>query len=367
MVKIDEFIIRITDDFKKATGVGGGDTSGEASGAGLGAIAGAGAALGAGLVIATELLSIAKDALGNLLKPIKSLLTGIVKLIGELLRPLVDVVLLILRPILIILKPFIDTFKALMGPFLDIAREFGALAQAQAREGDLSGAIGLSLEAIQTILGPMIVALTSVSMQMVTSVVLESISFLIGSMLETMAVVFSYIPVIGDDISEALLAARDGLDEGLAAAAEALNGTVSLVTDVILGGMLEDAQTRLEEARETYPTEYADVFIEQPAAVLAEIAKQAEKDTETLETEVKDGLKLLQTETDSKMGEEGTVIGSFQTGLSSIEGAVTTFVENLGKKATEISNLLTEAHTVVRRADKEVDVQIGLINIDIGG
>lgn len=111
------------------------------------------------------------DAIDGILKPMMSVVTGIFKLMAEFLRPIVEVVVILLRPLLALLKPFLGLFKSYLAPFLSLARQISDLAVKQAAKGDIVGASMLSQTAVTTILGPFIVAITSVGLQMlITSV-----------------------------------------------------------------------------------------------------------------------------------------------------------------------------------------------------
>lgn len=330
----DEYVLRIVEDFG-----GDEDTSSKKKGGGVGSAIGAGIALGAGMAILGELLSIAKDTIGTIFSPIKSILAATFRIIGELLRPIVDVIVILLRPILILVKPLLDLFKTLMAPFMAIAKQFGEMARGQMAAGDVSGAMQTSMQAVQTLMGPFIVSLSSIAFQLLTSL-------LIGGIGNLLAMIFPF--------------AEQAILGGSNAIIDKVNSGLTSFTQDILGGMLEDSQAKLEEYKKKYGDEYADAYIQTPLSSL----QQQKEDISAWAIEApatfKSGLDTMGLDATSAFDPAtGTAVTKFQDGLNTMASAVDGFVDKMESAAKKIGGI-SSGSSGTAKTTKSSSVKVGL-------
>ena len=340
MIKIaEEFIIRITDDFKAGISTQTGATSGGGAGGGRGGLASIGTKLGAGIAIGMKLLSMVGDVVTAILRPVRSLLNALFRMLGELLRPISEVLIIMLKPLLMIIKPLIDTFKGYMSPFMEIARSFSRMSQEQMAKGNITGAMNLAIEGIQTVVGPFIVSLTSVALQLASTLLISAVTRIIGSIVEMMGNVLQFVPVIGDDIKSAMDTTKQAIEEGGNSVLNFVNDKLNTATISILDVMLADAQNKLKKAKETYSVDM-DALIEEPEGALTEFKKTIETDTNTMRSTFEEGLNQMGLNIDSEFGSnKGNAVTSFKSGLDSMVSAVRLFSSNLEAYAEDVNSI----------------------------
>lgn len=357
----EEFIIKITDDFKAAVGGGGGggssggNSSGGNKGGGAGLL-GVGAALGGAFAIGTEIVGILKEAVGGLLTPIKNIVTGILRLVAELLRPISDVIVILLQPILNLLRPLIQMFRTMMQPFLGIAREFGRMANQQIAAGNMTGAIDLSLQAAQAVIGPFIVSLTSLTLQLamtsLTGILGRLSSVVINGIGNLLALAF---PIFGEKIIAGSASIANDIEAGLANANNAVNEFLTSTTQDLLTSMLEDAQAKLDEYKEKYPADYSSIMVETPAGAIEEMKKSVEEDSTAMQSSMVTAVKDMNDTTGSVFDpKSGTATTKFKEGLTEFEKATVDFVGSLEQAAATIRNIDTTPKKPKKRSLLEI-------------
>lgn len=330
----EEFVIKITDSMSDVANSGGGGSPSS----GGGGLVNLGAKIGLGIGLVTQLLSLASDAIGTLLNPIKGILKGIFKLVAELLRPLVTVMISILQPVLIVLKPLIDMFRGFMAPFMAIAKEYQMIARQQLAAGDTTGAMGTSLDAIQSIIGPFIVSAFSVVAQLATTLIVSVGTYLLGNVMDMMGAVLGEIPGFGTKIKEALASAKISMEAGSGEVIGVINGTILNLTEGTLSAMKTDLETKLAEVKDSYPSDYNTAFIETPASALVEIAKENKATADGMEKDTKLGLGNMGVDLNNSLDpDKGTVPTTFKSGLDSMISAVQTFGAKIEAVAEDIN------------------------------
>ncbi len=297
----DEFIIKlISDDF--AEGVGGGGRGGGTTVAKGGAFA-LGAKLGLGIGLATEALALISDTIGNILRPAKNILKGIFRIVGELLRPISDVLILILRPILIIVRPLLQLFKAFMAPFISIAREFGRIAIQQARAGNIGIALEASMEGIKTLLGPFVVSIVSIALQLATSLIVANITNLINLIVVSIGALFQ--PIfdflgLGDQFKERIQSITAFVSAQGALLSTNLNEAITDGTVNILGEMEDSLQKNLNLFKNK--TSLVEGLIGTSTGIMTTDMENTFGTTGSIPAAYADGLNAMTTETDSFVG-----------------------------------------------------------------
>ncbi len=282
-----------------------------------------GTKLGAGIAIAMELLSVAKDAISSLLNPIKGVLRGIFRIVGELLRPISEMLLLLLKPILLLLKPFLDMMKTFMAPFMDVAREFGRMAQAQMAQGNTVAAMNLSMEAVSTIMGPFVISLLSISMQLVVTTFVTMFSKMLGT-------IFPF--------------AKNKIEESSQSVIDFTNTKLTDGTQFILDGLLGDAQRRLDEAKERIPSQYAAAMIEKPAGAIAEMSKLVEVTSTSMDKNMTEGMNAMDMSVlESFSAETGKAPTAMKSGLETMTSAVRLFAAKVEAYADDINSIKLKA------------------------
>ena len=360
----EEFIIKFSSDLNAgldaATG-GGGGAGGKAKGGG--AIGGL-AKLGGLVAIGTAILSILADSLGGLIKPIKSMLTGIFKLIGELLRPIADIIIILLQPFLTLIRPLIQMFRTMMQPFIGIAREFGRMASNQMAQGNVAGAMGLSLEAAKTVIGPFIVSITSILLQLATSTLLGSVGSVVNLLIGAIGQLFSFIPGVGERAIESANNMQMEVSGAMTTASTAVNTFLQNTTDVVLGAMLDDAQTRLNNFKEMYPSDYNTVMFEIPAGALAEMKAVTGEDSAAMENAFTTAMDDMKDSTDTVFNSKsGTAVSAYKEGLNALDLATADFLKNMESSASRLRNINT---TPSRSSGGVLDTIFGIIGINSG-
>jgi hypothetical protein len=219
MVDVFEpIIVKITDETGNTTtssgGVGGKGLAGLT--AGITGIAG----------IMMEVLSILKDAVSGVLKPVKTLITGILKLVAQLLRPIVDVFVLLLAPILMFLRPIIKVLNEVMRPFRVLA--MGLMKEA-GKTDDKAKSMALQQTAMTTIfagIGNVLLALSG-----------ELLKFVSGMLIDLFGGILGFFGVNTNKLKQDI---SDGIDKGLLFIQyNSLNSIMKTVTEIMSGSEKE--------------------------------------------------------------------------------------------------------------------------------
>lgn len=71
--------------------------------------------------IMQALASMAGTAINGIMKPLVTLVTGVLKLLAQFLRPAIDILVISLMPLFTLLKPLVKVFNDIMRPFREIA------------------------------------------------------------------------------------------------------------------------------------------------------------------------------------------------------------------------------------------------------
>ena len=336
----EEFIIKlVSGDFQAGTG---GGASGKSSGGVVGGIGKLGAIGGAVMGAISQVADVIMPAINALLRPLKGLLKGIARTIGELLRPLVDVVMIIIRPFFEMLKPIVLLFKTYMAPFMEIARGFSIISREQMASGDIAGAMGTSMEAIQTVLEPFIVSIASIALQLATTLIVSSITHLLSRVFEGIAIIMDAIPLIPDSASEYMRKMSEDIKTGGNSIIEIVNDLINNKTVSVLGEMEKEALEKLELLKKDMKTDLNTALVETPGSALT----------------------TLDTDMTNKMGDEGSVPTTFASGLTSMDTATSNFKTKMVEYGKDIEELRDKA---IEDARDIRNTQIGLVNIQIVG
>lgn len=245
----EEFIIKlISDDFEAGVSSTGTAKSSGSSVGGIAAMTGILGGIGLGI---QQLLSVVGPVIDTLLKPIKSIMTGIFKLVGELIRPVIEIITFLLRPVLMLLKPLIQMFKTFLAPFMDIARGYMQISMQQMASGNVTGAMTSAIEAVNVLIGPFIVSLVSVGLQLATTMIIMSMTSLlnlligsIGGMIATLVGVFSSR---GEQAVLDFTANIQGkVTEAGQGIIDTVNGGIVAGTETLLAGMLKNSQEKYD-------------------------------------------------------------------------------------------------------------------------
>jgi hypothetical protein len=316
----EQFVIRILSDDFSAGVSGGGGTAGAATGGakGGGSLAGVAAGIGAMVLGIQQLVSIVSPVINDLLSPIKSILTGIVRMVGELLRPITEMVVFLIRPILVMLQPIISMFRSFMAPFMDIAREYSNMAVQAAASGDIGGAMGMAIKGVEALIGPFIVSITSIALQLATSLVVGAITLLINRIIhistEMLAIVFG---VFSNKIREKGIELQADIYNFGADATKLINDGIIKGTEVLLTTMEKDSREKLETMKTHFATESTSMGIN-----------------------VDNFLKEQGLAVEGAFDESPDSISSqFGTGLGKLETRAKSFAESLNKVADSIKNV----------------------------
>lgn len=287
----EEFRIVFVNDATPDTGGGGGG----APGLGLMGLAGITTAVGALAGIGGEILSLVSEAVGGVLKPLRNFLVASLKMVASLLQPIVDVVILTLQPVFSLLKPLIGLFRTMMAPFLDISRQFGALSREQAEAGDIGGAMASATKGVMALIGPFVVAVGSVFVQMASSVFITGLAQILGLI---------FPPFAG------MLQAK---------ALEFTNG-IATITNTVAFSLLDGMQTMAEQGLAEAQAAWEAVKL-QTDAVVASNQQYNEALGICVDTNAQafTSLSFLSSQTQSVMGTNGKVPTNFNSGLSQME------------------------------------------------
>jgi len=143
----EPIVVQIINEGASATksAIGGGSSGGSAVG---------GIAKLTGLIgVVAEIAGLVKEAVNGLIKPIKSVLLGILKMVAQILRPFSDMILILLIPILQFLKPLMKAFNEVMKPFRKVAMQLmgaaGNTSDSTAKAGLMTAAFGAIIEGFQ--------------------------------------------------------------------------------------------------------------------------------------------------------------------------------------------------------------------------
>lgn len=110
MATYDEpIIVKIINDANAAMSGGGGGGVKTAAG------------LSATFNVLQDIYGLVKEAVAGVLRPVVSVVKGVLKLLAQFLRPAIDILLILLMPLLMMLKPLIKVFNEIMRPFRQIA------------------------------------------------------------------------------------------------------------------------------------------------------------------------------------------------------------------------------------------------------
>jgi len=370
----EEFIIKlVSNDFSAGVSSSGaasiGTSSGKSSGVGsIGKMAGALGAIGLGV---QTIISIVGPVINSLIKPIKTVLTGILKLVGELLRPIVEIVVILLRPVLALLKPIISIFKAFMAPFIQIAREFANIGTKQIQGGDIAGGMENIVSAITTLIGPFVVSITSVALQLATSLLLGGITLLVSSLMDQIGNILENSSI--GFISDIGTSLKDGSEVVKNAGKELTTDVNSLITDgtnFVLGEMEKTYKEKLDDAKNNISPNMTDAYV----TPLEEATKSAQGAADivfgeegTLVKSVEKGTTNMGVEVDNKMGENGTIPTKFETGLTYMESSTYTFVDYMKRKGEElVEEAQNYASSIRRSAKREAElIRVGPFSLDV--
>jgi hypothetical protein len=198
-------------------------------------IAGALGKLGGVLAIAMEIASLVKEAMASLIRPVRTVVVGILKMVAQLLRPVSDMLLILLIPILHFLKPLVKAFNEMMKPFRVVAFKLMAQATKSTTSVDsaalMTGAMGAIIEGFS--FG--IAALLKELLKLLMSNIVDSIKELIISpMIELFKVLIPDM-IISDDVFDSTKQAIfSGLDAAKVSINSALDDGLNTMRDVSL-------------------------------------------------------------------------------------------------------------------------------------
>ena len=171
----DPIIVRIEDATSTPGGNSGGGASpsGSAKGGAKGSLAGLTAGITGIAMIVSEIAGLVKGAVDGVLKPVRVMLSGILKLIAQLLRPVVDVVMLMLMPILQFLKPIIRVANEIMRPFRTLAYGFMRMANNSDNAVEGRGLQQLAMTTIMAGIGNVLIGISGELIKMIGGIVLD--------------------------------------------------------------------------------------------------------------------------------------------------------------------------------------------------
>jgi hypothetical protein len=223
----DPIIVRIEDATSTANNASSGVSGGGASSGGKGGgAAGVAAGLTAVVSIVGEILGLVKGAVDGVLKPVRTVLSGILKLIAQLLRPIVDVLMIALMPILQFLKPIIKVANEIMRPFRVLA--YGLMRQASRTDNavEANALQGLAMASILGGIGNVLIGLTGELIKMIGHIVLD----ILGSTI-----------LMSQDRANELKSGLSGVIDNVTQTiqAQTLAGIMRLSLEVVRGGEKE--------------------------------------------------------------------------------------------------------------------------------
>jgi hypothetical protein len=334
-------------------------TGGKGGGSLLGSLGKLGVIAG----IAVSVLSVLKDMLW-VFKPVKKLLSGIIKTLGAFLQPIAEVMQLVLRPILIMMKPMLLFFRTMMAPFMQIVQEMGALAASQAAQGNMSGAMQISNEMVSMIIAPFTVALSST-----LGSALFDIAGMIGEnfitvMYDSMAVIGAVIDnIFGTNLQETLIAKKDETLLVLNNGIDILKETLADGTATIMESMRQDSLDRLAELKDKFPSQMSGA-VEEPMTEVINNTRASVTNQETglpaTERAFKKGITTINSDTFNYMSSGGKTPNEYMKGLKTMLTATKFFTEDTENYADRIKSAYNKARSAAREAR---DIQIGLVNI----
>jgi hypothetical protein len=200
--------------------------------AGLGKLAGVTAAVTTMATATTAILAIAAEAMGDILKPVKTVIGGIFKLISQILRPVVDLLLLLLIPFLNLWKPIIKVFTDIMRPFRTVAYKLMAEANKAGGIGTTAGA-ALQGMAISTLIAGFIAALVGFigeTLKTTTSLLMTYLQlFVIDPILTLLTPIIEFfggnVDEIKANIGTSLASAQQFINSGIDATVKGVKDT----------------------------------------------------------------------------------------------------------------------------------------------
>jgi len=364
----EEFVIKLmSDDFSAGVSSSGATKSSGAGG--VGAFAGLTAVLGGIGFAIQQIMDVVMPVINDLLKPIKAIVQGIFRSLGEFLRPIVEIAVMLLRPVLAILKPIISIFKSFMAPFMAIARQFSNLATAKFAAGDIGGGMSDLMDAIRAIVYPFVVTITSISLQMLMSLLIQGVSSIISALLDSLGNMLSQSSIgFIRDIGEGLLGASNSIRTWGQETTSTVNGWITDATVAILDTMQKEYEQKLEDAQAISDAGWVKVVdpISQAVAASEETMKLAYGTDGTIPMAMSNGLDNMGISLDNSMNSnsQSSIPGKFETGLTYMEDSTSVFVEYMRKKGEE---LVDEAKKYASKIKSDAKKSIEFNLIKIGG
>lgn len=173
----DPIVVQIVDEVANV----GNPNRNKKSGATSGDLAAGITKLGGIAALISEVVGMVKDAIDGILKPIKTVITGMLKLVTQFLRPIADIIIVLLQPLLMLLKPIVRLFNQLMQPFRKIA--YDLMREAGTKEvGSVSQNL-LYIQALGTLLSGILASMFPIIAQLITMFIVNPIFSLLEAVL----------------------------------------------------------------------------------------------------------------------------------------------------------------------------------------
>jgi hypothetical protein len=289
----DEFRIILTDETARAAG-GGGSVAGKSIG-----VTELSGKIGAAVQIAQEIGSIIGDAIGGILQPIRSTLVVIGKMIGEFLRPIADMAMIALMPVLQMIRPVLQLFKTFMAPAMAAARELSQISQAQMAAGLEPEAMTTAMAGVQALLGPFIVSITSVALQLLNTMLTASVANWLKTVSDIIRAVALFIAPSAADTINATFNKLNGVIDGKANEwITSVNGAITTGTITVLDEMNLKTEEKLAEFRGIFVPNMQGIIVETPTSMFSELKTNTDTKMAEIGNSYGDGLSVLQESTD---------------------------------------------------------------------
>lgn len=182
--------------------------------------------------IAQEIAKLVSEAMNTLIKPIRTVLLGILKMVAQLLRPFSDMILILLIPILQFLKPLIKVFNDMMKPFRTVAFKLMSQASKTGNVAEKNLLMTMALSALFEGFNFGILGIAKELLKGLTNGIIDTVKELvIGPLLDLFKVI---VPdwIVSDDVFESTKQAIfSGLDDAKVTINNALDTGLNSLRD----------------------------------------------------------------------------------------------------------------------------------------
>ncbi len=233
--------------------------------------------LGVGAVI-MEALKVLGDAINTILKPVKTMITGIFRLVSQLLRPIADVVVLLLMPVLQFIKPLIKVFNEIMRPYRTLA--FSMMREAN-KTSDPSKAALLNTGAVSTIFAGFAMSILGVLKELLKSQVTIIASFIKTFLLNPLVdiLMWSSPDFVKDAVKNYM---SSNIDKGVVEFSKVLDSTFNTINSTVYNQMVDMAKEMGVSVQNLDTSSFTNALADKAqTAIDAAVRKLRNKTTDT--------------------------------------------------------------------------------------